>query len=237
MLLIDAKLTIHHEPNGEHGDWIGLKYGDAWLSNSVLHADWKSEPVAPWACWHCQQAWCCRHGLSRIVKTSRQLVWMTPYYSTQEHAAFEKLSPEQFIADAVVIGRDEWDRLGHDTLGMPLSETFPEITNHDIIQLWLQQRAASARPHERDTFIHHLQCHTIASHPLEILFALSIVQRLLEELQEPPVRMPSGYFQMLPDNAEFFNTLYLDGADFPEFKTTLSEHPHQPVVGNIMYFA
>jgi hypothetical protein len=135
------------EPNEKWGVWTGLEFGDWWLCNSITHANRDSDPVAPWACWHCGQAWgCCQHGLARVVTTDRQLVWMGPYYSTERSNPFECLTQKQFIDRAALISRDTWNEMADSTDGMPRSESFPRITNHDVIHLGLQQRPECAIP-------------------------------------------------------------------------------------------
>ncbi|MCA9063706.1 MAG: hypothetical protein KDA96_11625 [Planctomycetaceae bacterium] len=132
MILADLELRIHTVPDSP---WTGLMYGDWWFCNSVEHADWRSDPVAPWTCWDCEQAWCCQHGLARVVTTDCDLLWMAPYFSTQDLNPFSQLRPEQFIDRGALIPRKTWDMLADDIPGMPRSQAFPRMTSHNLIHL------------------------------------------------------------------------------------------------------
>jgi len=187
MLLKDLTLRLHAELNGSWGQWTGLKCGDWWFCNSIEHADWRSDPVAPWACWHCCQPWCCQHGLARVVTEDEHIVWMTPYYSTEKHNPFRTLRSEQLIVRRALMSRTIWDGLATRTDGMQSSSEFPRITSHDLIHMWLQERPRCAVPAEWDSFPRYMNMNSVTSHPLDKTAAVAIVQTILDELHCPPV--------------------------------------------------
>jgi hypothetical protein len=240
MLVTDRELVIHTTPaekSDTGGDWVGLKYGDLWLCNSVSDADWYSDPVAPWACWHCGQAWCCQDGLARIVKTTTQVVWIAPYYSAIPHIPFARLSKAQFLEHVVIISRDKWDEVAESLPKMPPSDSFPTITNHDIINAFLQLRPSCAIENQWDTFIHHLSTNAIASHPFDLPKAVALVSKLLIALEQPAIVQPHGCFRPLPSNPDSYNTLYFHDESYTEFITSMSDSSEQPVLGNALYFS
>lgn len=232
MLLSNVNLTLRTETNEDWGVWTGLQYGDQWLCNSVEHASWVTDPVAPWACWHCGQAWgCCAGGLAHVVRTDRELVWMPPYYSTDNYDPRDSESFGTPIDFAVIISRDSWDTLAQSVKGMPNSSLFPAITNHDLVQLWLQERPDCAVPRHAESFVNHLCKQAVASHPLEIADAIAAIERVLDELAHPARELSGVQFRSLPADADEYNTMYFFSDQYTEFISTLVQSG-RPVIAN-----
>lgn len=152
--------TVEHSVDGTA--WTGLRYGSLLLSNSVENADWHSDPVCPWACWDCHQAWCAQACLSRVVQTTSQLVFMPPYRNT---ALCDPDSNANLLPEALMISVRQWDRIRRHTPALPAKDSFPQITNHDLFHLWLQHRPQCAIEGPYDSLIEHFRSSCVASHP------------------------------------------------------------------------
>lgn len=227
------KIT-RHLVDGDR-DWIGLRYGDTELTNCVDAADWHTQPAAPWACWHCGNAWCCQHRLARIVRTEDQLLWMAPYFSTFEYKAFADIRPEQLFDASLLIDRNDWETNRKVVPSLPPFDSFSLINTHDICHLWLQNRPSFAVPEEWDSLSHHLSRKCIASHPFDLPNAIEIIEKHLNALQCPAQDLV-GRFEELKDDPDSYNTLYFDLEGTPEFIAFLAL-PSSVVISGRYYFS
>lgn len=219
-MITSAELRITPQQNAIGEKWLGLLFGDLLLSNSIENADWKSDPVCPWACPDCGIAWCAQVGLSRIVRTDSQLLWMPPYYQSDGCDPSVEDQSHSLLEDAVLIDMTEWERVRAVAKALPAIAKFPIITNHDLYNLWLQQRPEFAVETEYDTFSQHIRRKCLASHPLDIDIALAVIETWDSAMLEPAIPL-LGSLQAVPavPNTEVYNTLYFDMEGTPEFVT------------------
>tara|TARA_R110002020_G_scaffold273893_5_gene489083 strand:+ start:986 stop:1714 length:729 start_codon:yes stop_codon:yes gene_type:complete len=219
-MLPQSKLKTSIEFSDEGTQWTGLHYGELFLSNSIEFADWESDPVSPWACWGCEAAWCARMCLSRVVRTESQLLFMKPYYETSLCKPDSDDDSRRLLKDSLLIPFEDWQRVRIIAQELPEVKTFPVITNHDIINLWLQQRQEYAVETEYCTFTQNLRKNCIASHPFSLDQIVSILEEQLDLLNTPPVEV-EGKFESPPQlfNSEDYHSLYFDFEGLPEFVT------------------
>ncbi|HBN77681.1 MAG TPA: hypothetical protein DD473_18090 [Planctomycetaceae bacterium] len=231
-----SKLETSIEFSDEGTQWTGLHYGELFLSNSIENADWKSDPVSPWACWGCEEAWCARICLSRVVRTESQLLFMKPYYKTPLCEPDTDDDSHKLLEDSLLIPFDDWQRVRNIVHELPDVKSFPVITNQDIINLWLQQRQEYAIENEHYTFTQNLRKNCIASHPFSVDQFTSILEEQLDLLNFPPVEV-EGIFDCVTQlfNSEDYNSLYFDLEGLPEF-VTHRVTDHALVIGNEYLF-
>ncbi len=230
-----SRLQVARCPPEVGGDGTCLSYGDLLLVNSIEHADWLSQPAALWVCEGCGQAWCAAYHLTRIVRTTDQLLWMRPWFSSQEYHPFSEMQSRQLFDAAILVERADWDATRAVVPSLPDFESFAVMTDHDLLHLWLQDRPAYAIPAEWESFSHHLRINCIASDPLEISKAISILEGHMSDLSQPPAAL-IGRFEELPDDRRYYNTLYFDLPEGLEFRTCLSIPPYRLVFSGRLCF-
>lgn len=219
-MIASAELTITPQPNEIGEKWTGLQFGDLLLSNSIEAADWKSDPVCPAVCAGCGFAWCAQLHLSRIVRTDTQLLWMPPYYASNCCDPSDENRFHTLLEDAVLLDITDWERVRTEARALPVAGSFPVITNHDLYNLWLQQRPAFAVENEYDSFLQHIRRNCITSHPLDLYAAISVIETCDAVMQEPAIPL-AGSLKVVsaPPHTEAYNTLYFDLDGTPEFVT------------------
>lgn len=227
------QITNHRSEFGE--EWVGLKHGEIDLTNNISAADWHTQPAAPWACWHCGQAWCCQHRLSRIVRTTDQMLWMAPYFSTYQYMPYRDIRKEQLFNHSLIIKRADWESVRNTVSLLPPFESFEQIIDHDVCHLWLQERPAYAVEPAWDSLSKHLRNNFIASDPLDLSDAVQIIESQLQCLQRPPKHL-TGTFRSIGDDASQYNTLYLDDPGGSEFVVFMTISPSFPLVSSQKYF-
>lgn len=215
-MLRPEKLTASVEFSVNGTEWTGLRYGDLLLSNSVENADWSSDPVCPWACWDCEQAWCAQVCLSRVVRTQDQLLFMRPYRKSASCDPGDNDVHHKLLPDSLLIPVGDWNRVARSIDALPGFESFPQITNHDVFHLWLQHRPGFAiESLHGGTFLDHFQANCLASHPLEVAPALQVLAEHQSALENEPIPLSGTLVEVTPD-PQAFNTFYFDFETTPE---------------------
>lgn len=203
-----------------------LLYGHLQLSNSVDDADWRSDPVMPVICESCWLLSCGRKDSAHVVRTDSQLLWMPPYGDWD---------PFDSISDSLIIKISEWQRVQEECPSLPDVGEFPQITNHDVVQLWLQERPAVAIPGEEQELELHLRKSCVASHPFELDNAIEVIRGHLGVLDQPPVEL-FGTFQEVATDPELFNSFFFDGDESPEFAAFSTDSANRLLIANRLVF-
>ena len=228
-MLPSEELTTTQEQSVDGTEWTGLRYGDLLLSNSVENADRQSDPVCPWACWDCQQAWCAQVCLSRVVRTDSQLIFMPPYRANEFCDPTDDDSSHKLLPEALIVPIGRWDAIGRQTPALPNSDSFPQITNHDLFHLWLQHRPPFAVEGPYATLTEHFLANCVASHPLELDHAVKWLHDCRSSLQNEPVFLRGSLASVAPE-PENFNTFYFDSDTIPEL-IAFRISDMQPLIG------
>ena len=214
-MLPPEELTATVEQSEDGTEWTGLRYGSLLLSNSVENADWKSDPVCPWACWDCQQAWCAEVCLSRVVRTDSQLIFMPPYRANELCDPASGDSSHKLLPESLIIPIRRWDEISGQVHDLPNSNSFPQITNHDLFHLWLQHRPSFAIEEPYVSLTEHFRANCIASHPVDVDHALQWLNDRQLSLQNEPV-IQTGSLNSVAPEPESFNTFYFDSDSIAE---------------------
>ncbi|GAB5442870.1 MAG: hypothetical protein Fues2KO_32190 [Fuerstiella sp.] len=214
-MLPPEELTVSVQHSVDGTEWTALRYGSLLLSNSVENADWQSDPVCPWACWDCQQAWCAQVCLSHVVRTDSQLIFMPPYRASELFDPASDDSSHKWLPEALIIPIRRWDEISSQVLALPGSDSFPKITDHDLHHLWLQHRPPFAVEGADVSLAEHFRQNCVASHPVELDHALQWLDDTESSLQNEPV-IQTGSLVSVEPAPESFNTFYFDSATNPE---------------------
>ena len=228
-MLPSEELIATEEQSVDGTEWTGLRYGDLLLSNSVENADWQSDPVCPWACWDCQQAWCAQVCLSHVVRTDSQLIFMPPYRANESCDPTDDDSLHKLLPEALIVPKRRWDEIGRQTPALPNSNSFPQITNHDLFNLWLQHRPPFAVEGPYATLIEHFRANCVASHPLELDHAVEWLHDCQSSLQNEPVFLRGRLTSVAPEPKNF-NTFYFDSDTISEL-IAFRVSDMQPLIG------
>jgi len=228
-MLPPEELTTTVEHSADGAEWTGLRYGSLLLSNSIENADWHTDPVCPWACWDCQQAWCAQMCLSHVVRTDSQLIFMPPYRANTICDPAKDDSSHTLLAEALTIPVPQWDHVRSHTPALPTATSFPRITNRDLFHLWLQHRPPFAIEGPNDSLTQHFRANCVASHPMELDQALQWLDDFQSLMQQEPIVQAGNLNQVTPD-LDYFNTFYFDSDTVPEL-IAFRINDLQPLIG------
>ena len=140
---------------------------------------------------------------------------MRPYRATDFCDPNSGDNQHTLLAEALIIPLHDWQRVCEAVPALPVWTSFPSVTNHDMLHLWLQHRPAFAIEGQYDTVLDHFRKNCVTSHPVNLDQALTVLADYESSLRQPPAIQHGTLASVAPD-AESFNTFYFDSDSIPE---------------------